>query len=187
LIRADIALGNEPNITVEIDELIADFGGDEGLPDVILGIGGAYYRQGRYREKAGDIDGRNAYYRDAISVYERLTAEFGDSEDAASAYYFSALCYELIGGYEIAIQYYQKVVDDWPDDIRSPRLLYRITKLYAKLEGSGQISTMDASIEIRQACKKLLEDYPASRYVDEMRKTLEHWNLIYAWLLSQQK
>jgi tetratricopeptide (TPR) repeat protein len=181
------ALGNYTEADAAQDNLLTDFANSPDLPEIFLEIGSAYYREARYRAIGGDTESEKASYRNAISVWERLLQEFPDSEAVSHAYYFSARCYESIGEYEDAIRYYQKVVDDWPDEVRSPSLLYRITNLYEKLEKSGQISTMDASIEIRQACKKLLEDYSASRYVDEMRKTLEHWNFIYAWLLSQQK
>jgi len=46
LIRADIALGNDPNITKELNELIAGFADSPDLPEIILGFGSDYYRQG---------------------------------------------------------------------------------------------------------------------------------------------
>ncbi len=58
---------------------------------------------------------RSEFYVDAINEYTQLIKEFPESELVDDALYNIGLCYFNMNQFEKAIEYYQKVVDDYPD------------------------------------------------------------------------
>jgi len=168
LILADIAVGNEPNITEELNDLIAEFADDEELPGAILHIGGAYTRQGRYRAGAGDIEGEKASHRVAISVWERLIEEeLGDPEAAAGAYLQSGILYaQEFGQYQKGIDYFQAAVENQPDYELGWAAHSLIARYYEKLRDSGAIADPNANILIKEAYQAVVENWPDSRWVE---------------------
>jgi TolA-binding protein len=99
-----------------IDRVIADFAGQPYLADYIRTIGQSYYTKARLTNLSGDIEGGKVFYRKAIEVWERLIREFPDSKVVPNAYYSSAVCYaQELGEYQKGIDYFQKVVQNYPD------------------------------------------------------------------------
>lgn len=167
LILADIAVGNEPNITEELNDLIAEFADNEELPGAILHIGGAYTRQGRYRSRNGDIEGEKAFQQVAISVWERLIEEeLGDSEADAGALLQSGILYaQEFGEYQRGIVYCQAAVDIVPDYELGWVAYDLIARYTKKLRDSGAIAEPEANARIKDAYQAVVENWPDSRWV----------------------
>ena len=168
LIRADIALGNDPNITEELDALIADFADDKELSWAIGQMGGAYTRQGRYRARDGDTEGEKASHQVAISVWERLIEEeLGDSEADAGALLQSGILYaQEFGEYQKGIDYSQAAVDTVPD-YELGWVAYDLIARYTKiLRDSGAIAEPEANARIKDAYQAVVESWPDSRWVE---------------------
>jgi len=162
IIQSDIGLGNDPNITEELDKLIADFADSPGLPDRLHEIAGEYCTKGTQLQSGGVAD--DGYFHKAITVWEKIIQQYPDSPACLSrAYYCLGACYShFLAEYAKAIENYQRVVDNWPyfDYQRASYAQFGIAGCYQNLEKSGEISAEEATNRIQQACNNLLSDYP---------------------------
>ena len=162
--KTDIGLGNDAAVEKTIDILIADFNDHPELSTAIFILGEEYYNKA-FNTK-GDPNSPDAkpeeYYRKALAVWERIIKELPDpnSTIAAHAHYFSAVCYRRLGRCEKAIEYYQKIVDNWPDYEYAWNALFLIGRSYEDLKESGVISKSQADPKIKAAYEQLLEKYP---------------------------
>jgi len=182
IIQSDIALGNDPNITEELDGLIADFVDNPGLPEALCIIGEDYGVKASELKKKGLETEADEYFRKAVSVWERVIHEFPNSDLVPRAYYCSAGCYgHELAEYEKAIEYYQKILDNWPyfDYRRASYAQFGITRCYQNLEKSGRISPEEAATGIIQACNNLLANYPETNpaILQAARKLLDKYKV----------
>jgi tetratricopeptide (TPR) repeat protein len=99
-----------------LDKLVANSSGHIGLPRAISRIGKEYFNQAFWEENEGRHEQAKDYFRKAIIVFERIIQGLPPSPTyTPDAYYFSAVCYESVGEYEKAMEFYQKIIDNWPD------------------------------------------------------------------------
>jgi len=94
------------------------------------------------------------------------------------AYYLSAACYCSLDQYEQAIEYYQKVVSDWPDYERAWNAQFMIARCFDRLARSGAIPKTDAAPILRQACDKLIINCPDSLAVKAATNLLRRWESV---------
>jgi len=79
-------------------------------------LGLNYYAKARVQNVEGNTEEGKIYYRKAIETWERLISEFPNSNVTPDAYYVSAVCYaQELDEYQKGIDYFRKVVDNWPD------------------------------------------------------------------------
>jgi len=101
------------------------------------------------------------YYQKALTVWERIITQLPFSEPyTAHAYCFSAACYRELGRYEKAVEYFQKVVDSWPDYEYAWSAQCLIGECYEELRNSGGISKAEAEPEIEGAYQAVIDNYP---------------------------
>ena len=67
--------------------------------------------------------------------------------------------------YEKAIEYFQKVVDTWPNYEHADKAQFLIGECYEKLRDSGTLAESEANRLIEEVYKILLERYPDSGFV----------------------
>lgn len=76
---------------------------------------------------------RNKDYRNAISGFEYISKNKElDNYLKAESIYLTALCYENIGSYELAIDYYKLYMEEYPDGNYYDYSLYNIQKINTK-------------------------------------------------------
>jgi tetratricopeptide (TPR) repeat protein len=96
-------------------------------------------------------------------VWERITQQLPPSITTPEAYYAAAVVYsQELGEYQKGIDYYQKVVDNWPDYEFAWHAQYFVGKYYEILRDSGIVSESEANSKIEQAYKAVVEKYPDS-------------------------
>ena len=174
LIKSNIALANDPNVTEELDELIGEFAFNPGLPDAILETGLAYYNKARYRAMDGDNEGEKAFYRDAISIYERVINEFEYSGFSGSAYFRAGLLYaQELGEYEKGIDYFQAAVDSRPVYAHAWAAQFLVGRYYEKLRDTGAVAEPEANALAKAAYEAVLEDYPDSYWAENAQLKLD--------------
>jgi len=158
MIMADIGLGNDANAQAALDRLIADFSEHPSLPrEIFDGIGQAYY--GEARQGKGD-----EYYRKAIAVWERIIKELPSSPITPQSYYAAAVCYsQELGEYQKGIEYYQAIVDNWPNYEYAWHAQFFVGKYYEKLRNSDAVPESEANPKIEQAYQAVIEKYPNSK------------------------
>ncbi|NIT58704.1 MAG: tetratricopeptide repeat protein [Aliifodinibius sp.] len=154
------------------DELPANFSERPRYPLAVFQIGELYYRQALLREDEGQHIQATQYHQKAITEWEKIITELPESMTTAWAYNFAADCYRRLGQHQKAIEYYQTVVDDWPDYDFAWDALFRIGRNYEALDKSGLMSTAEANPKIRAVYEQVLEKYPDCKAAKYARRWL---------------
>ena len=150
----------EATAQVALDSLIADFNAHSLLPEAVFLIGEKYYNKAfRCENESREAEAKENFQK-AIAVWERIITDLPPSLFTPQAYHFSAVCYQRLGEYEIAIEYCQLVVDIWPGYRRAWHAQFMIGRCYQRLLQQGDIPDSQANPEIEQAYLTLLEEYP---------------------------
>ncbi len=152
------------SVQAAIDSLIADFNDHPDLPEVVFVVGEQYYNDGFRRENEGRATGTENHFIKAITVWERIITELPPNATyTLRAYIYAAACYRRLGKYEKAIEYYQKVVDSWPEHEYADYAQYFIGEYYEKSgNDDGPLSQEQANLLAEQAYKAVHEKYPGS-------------------------
>jgi tetratricopeptide (TPR) repeat protein len=179
-VRIDILAGNQTAVEPAVDALIADFNDHPGLPAAVFRIGEGCYEPAFAAENKGDLSQSKDLFRKAIAIWERIVTELPESPITPQAYYFSARCYETLGELDYAANYYQTVIDDWPDYKFCDVAHFLLARCFEKLANSGSIPKEEAALMIRATCEKLLAGYPDSQIVKATTNLLEQWKSVKA-------
>jgi tetratricopeptide (TPR) repeat protein len=160
--KLNIILGNEAVADATVNDLIADFNDEPNLPQAIFQIGEEYYYKAMADANQGRIDQADANFVKTVSVWDRIIKQLPESNSppVQDAYYFAAYCYGQLGEYEKAIQYWQKIVDAWPDYGYAWHAHFRMAHSYCMLGNSGVIPESEARSRMEQAYKVVVENYP---------------------------
>lgn len=177
-IISDVNSSDDSGVLRAVEELIADFKDEPNLPQALWQIGQQYYNNAvRYyradlKEQAGD------YYRKAIALRERIIQESPHSDLVPKAYFTAAIIYsQELHEYEKGIEYFQKVVDNWPDYKYADDTQYSIGRYYERLRNSGGISAAEANPKIEAAYQAVVEKYPDSdsaKYAAQKLEQMRH-------------
>ncbi len=169
LAKVRIAEGNDVAVKGILDELVTAYGGNPALPDAVFKIGEEYYNKAIGDANESPIDQadpnfaiRQDNFAKAAFVWDRIIKQLPESNSppVQDAYYFAAYCYGQLGEYAKAIQYWQKIVDAWPDYKYAWHALSRMAYSYSMLGSSGVISESEARFSMEQAYKVVMENYP---------------------------
>jgi tetratricopeptide (TPR) repeat protein len=174
----EINAGDDAAAQAALDILIADFNDNPALPEAVFAVGEQYYNWAFHCENQSRDAKAKENFQKTIEVWERIITELPPSGTTAEAYYFSAVCYRHLNQHEQAIEHYQKVVGDWPDYERAWNAQFMIARSLDKLARSGAIPIADAAPIIRQACEKVIINYPESKAVKPATNLMKRWELI---------
>ncbi|MFH1370217.1 MAG: LamG-like jellyroll fold domain-containing protein [Planctomycetota bacterium] len=161
--RSNISLGNDAAALADINNLIADFNDRPNLAEAIFILGEEYYSKALNPEGDANLPQTKPeeYYQKALTVWEKIITELPFNEPyTAHAYCFSAACYRELGKYEKAVEYFQTIVDNWPNYQHAWSAQCLIGECYEKLRDSGSISKAEAEPEIERAYQAVIENYP---------------------------
>ena len=158
-----IESGNDAGILDDIDTLIADFNNHPDLPMAVSLIAQSYYNKGLRFQNEGLDDQAAENYRKSITISEIVIQQLPPSDLTTRAYYVAAVLYsQHLQQYQKAIEYFQKVVDNWPDYQFAWDAQYFIGYYYEILRNSGSISELEANPKIEEAYQAVVEKYPDS-------------------------
>jgi tetratricopeptide (TPR) repeat protein len=164
--------GNDTAAQAELDILIADFNDRPLLPKAILEIGEQYYNIALRNKNKGLAAESEENFQKAIAVWERIITELPPSPTTPEAYFLSAENYRQLDQQKKAAEYYQKVVDNWPDYKYSWHAQFLVARIYKILKSSGAMLESEAIPKIKAAYERILQDYPDSSAVHDARKWL---------------
>ncbi len=171
-----IDTGDDTTTDAALDNLIADFTEYPGLQESVFVIGEKYYNDAFRCEKEGKASQARENFQKALQTWEIIITELPESIVTGWAYNFAADCYRRAGQYEKAIEYYQKVVDVWPDYEYAWDALFRIGRNYETLIKSELMSKTKAIPKIRAVYQQLLEQYPDCKAARYARRWLSRHN-----------
>jgi len=161
---------NEANALT--DEFVADFNEDPYAGSCLERIATQYYKTAlAFKEpnrsatpqtcSLAAMEQAKQYFERAEGVWQRiidkLPVRAGDTDNA---YYFVAGCRQHLGRWEEALDYYQKVVADWPDYKYAGGAQCAIGWSYEALRDSGKIPKEQADAIIEEAYTAVLTEYP---------------------------
>jgi len=156
----EIKAGDDPNAQAALDTLIADFNDHPDLPEAVFVIGEKYYYKAFIYKKEGLDTKAKDCFRKALAIWESITELPPNAVYPAQAYLFSGVCYRRLGQHQTAIEYYQKVVDDWPDYEDRWYALFLIGRCYEQLKDNGDVEKSVANAHIQAAYEQVLQEYP---------------------------
>lgn len=173
--KTDIALGNYAAADKTVDILITDFREQADLPTAIFMLGEQYYNKAFGCENQGQTAEAKSHFQKAIAIWARIINELAETRYAtAQAYDFSATCYQRLGEYEKAIEYYQRVVDNWPDYDYAWNAQFLIGHNYKRLLVGGAVTESEAFTRRKDAYQRVIENYPDCPAAAAARKWLEY-------------
>jgi tetratricopeptide (TPR) repeat protein len=184
--KTDIGLGNKAAVEKTIDILITDFNDNPELPTAIFMLGEEYYNKA-FNTK-GDPNSPDAkpeeYYRKALAIWERIIQKLPHSPTTPQDYWCSAVVYsQELGEYQKGIEYYQHVVDTWPDYEYAWSAQLLIGRYYQRLRDTGGMPESEANSQIEHAYQAVLDNYPDSEAAAQAALELGRWNFKKArWL-----
>jgi len=173
----DILLGNDEAAHASIDRLIADFNDHPTLPQTLFRIGEEYYNKASQMENKGLKTESEDCLQNAITVWEKIRSIESTTIYPAHAWYFSGFAYKKMGNYTKTIEYYQEVVDRWPDYQYAWSAQCMIGECYEKLITQGILSEGETEPLIEQAYKLVIENYGDSSLAGHACLKLAEMNL----------
>jgi len=117
LAKIEESLGLGGYVIETMRDLIEDYPENTDMPELIFLAGEEYYEEGFGGENEDNPEKAHANFFHAIKIWDIVIRDLPvDRQYTPMAYYFSATCFARLGDYQIAIEYYQKVIDTWPDN-----------------------------------------------------------------------
>ncbi len=111
-----------------------------------------------------------------LAMWQRIIDELPETEfHTAEAHFFAGECYWQRGQYPEAIEKYETVVERWPDFMHAGRAQLSIIRSIERMIQLQQVPKARAVQRVRQACRKLIADYPDYRGVGIAEATLKKW------------
>jgi tetratricopeptide (TPR) repeat protein len=173
MVKLAIALEDEAAAEAAVDDLIADFGDYPELPPALWVVTEDYYDLAFRCENQGLDAKADEYFRKVISAGQAILKQWPDSVAGPEICHISGICYERVDEYPKAINYYQKVVDEWPDYEHAWEAQFRIAKMSKWLILNGAKSDSEAHAVVKSAFKQLVESYPDCPAAEGARNWLE--------------
>jgi len=156
-----IQAGDDTAVQKVLDTLIADFSNHPDLAETIFTVGEKHYYEATSKRKDGHTDQAKESYAKALAVWQKIITELAvDPTYTAHAYYFSAVCHRRLDEHGEAIEYFQTVINKWPDYQYAWSAQCLIGECYEKLRDSGRLSEAEANPNIEHAYQAVIENYP---------------------------
>ena len=177
--KVAVNLGLDEEANQIIDEIFVDYADNPNLDDAIFGIGEEYWKLAQSERRKDNpmavppqilpakqevviSDKTKDYYTNAQNIWEKIIQDMPSSSMAYQAYRYAAEACKIIGQNDKAIEYFQAVVDNWPDDDIASHCLNMIADVYRTVQDSGALSQSEAESRMKQVYELLATDYPDS-------------------------
>jgi len=168
-----ISLGRGGDAQAATNNLTEEFKDHPDLSLMLWQASEAYYNEAFRCENEGQDAKAKQYFTKVIRTGEAVMNQWPDSAAGPEICHILAICYERLSEYTKAIEYYQKVVDDWPDYEHAWEAQFRIAKMSKWLILTGAKSDLEGDAAIKTAFKKLVERYPDCPAAEGARNWLE--------------
>jgi len=169
----EIKAGDDVAAQEALEVFITDFNDHPNLPEAVFVVGEQYYSKAiRYKFGENNVEREKGFIK-AIAVWEIIIKQ-PTSPITPQAYNFMAICHDRLGQYEIAIKYYQKVLDDWPDYKHACYSQYQIGRCYERLKNTGTLTKSEADPLIRTAYEAVVKNYPDCSSVKAAQNWLDY-------------
>jgi tetratricopeptide (TPR) repeat protein len=115
-IMSYVETGEDDRAFAVLDEFVSSFAGHEYFPEAIFVIGERYCLKAVENQNEQYHTSPSVNFQNAIAVWKIILQELEPYPGyTPKACYYIARCYRQLGDYDNALDYYQRVVADWPD------------------------------------------------------------------------
>jgi len=159
-IQSLIEAGDINKAKVLTDKFIADFNEDPYAGSCLGRVAIQYYKSAFDFRKNKQREQAKLYFEQAQSVWQQIIDKTAvQAGDTDNAYFFAASCRQQQAKWDGAIEYYQKLVDDWPDYKLVGGAQCAIGWCLEVLRDEGKIPKEQADTLIEQAYTTVLTKY----------------------------
>lgn len=149
---------SDPNV---IDNLIADFAGQQRLPQAAFFITERFYNKALDLERTGQGGSAGTYLRKAIKGWEAIVTRLPETAHVTKeAWQLAGDCYRRLGEHQEAVVCYEHIVKTWPSSEMAWNAQYLIGYSYERLKRGGAVPREEADAIIEAVYVQLLETYP---------------------------
>ncbi len=146
-----------------VDGFMADFAAAPKMTSALCLLGEVYYKGALAKERAGQRDEASVRFGKALPLFAKVISQAPfDPVFTPDAWYMSAVAYSRLGDYAKAIEYHQRIVDDWPEHHLAWSSQYWIGAFYQRLKKNKSLPPAEADAKTEQAFLDLFQDYPDS-------------------------
>lgn len=159
------------------NEVMAKYKGHPILPKAIALMAEGYWEQALFERRQDQDAKADDHFKKALAEWEKIATQFPDIPfTSAQAYHFAGNCYRHFKQYEKANEYYQKVIDNWPDYQYAWHLQYMIGLTYKHLKETGAIPESEADPAIKAAYERVVKNYPDCKAAKAASAWLDYYN-----------
>ena len=163
VLRSVLSDGDANEVIDGVNVLATDYNDIPETADDLMLIASRISGKGWQSRGIGDEQKARLKWHTAVDVRRKIIEHFPDSIQLAPAYYTTGVVLaQNLHEYERGIEYFEKVVEQWPEYRYAWHAQFFIGKYYEKLKLAGVIPKQDADIETEKAYKSVLENYPNS-------------------------
>ncbi len=170
-IKADIHNGYDEAAMTGVDNLMAEYMENTGLPHAVFSFGEQYWDlaqsekrklpKGRLAVRTkGDSEKMVYYYSEALSLWERIINQLPESQNLSTAYRMAAEASRAMGEHETALQYFKAFVEKWPEDNYAGHCQFMVCSTYQSMAGKGIITEEEAYKSMKIEYEKMVQNYP---------------------------
>ena len=163
--KVNIQLGDDKAVTAVLDNLIADYNEHPRLRWAVFVLGEEYYNRALSDANEGVVAEARDNFQKTVAVWEKVIQQLPASAAYTPRfYYITAVVYsQELGQYAKGIEYYQHIVDNWPEYEFAWHAQYFVGMYYERLLRAGGITESEAAPKIEQAYTAVVENYPESK------------------------
>jgi tetratricopeptide (TPR) repeat protein len=153
-----IKAGNQNEANILTDEFIADFNHHPYSGECLSRVSLKCFQSASYLKKQQQFESAKDYYSIAQDLWLRIIQELPCN--LAESYYAVAACCQQRGDWDGAVEYYQKVVDEFPDYKYAGGSQCAVGWCFEVLRDSNQIPKEIVNPMIENAFVSVLTNYP---------------------------
>ena len=156
-------LNDESATDTAIESLRTKYSQQSQYPIAVFEIGILYQKQGFVKERQGRRNQAKEYYGKAVVEWDKIINDLPESVATLWAYNLSADCYRRLGQYDKAVDYYETVIDRWPDYEYVWNAMLLLGRAYHGSAKMRVITQAEADSKTATVYRRLLEKYPTCK------------------------
>jgi len=168
--------GNDAAARTAIGSLTANFDGHPDLPTTLRKIVERCELEVSRLEDKSPAEQAGDHFQKVVAIWEAAIDELPELGATPEACCWAGDCYSKMGKYAKAADYYQTVVDNWPDYQYAWNAQFLVGYYYQRLGDSGAVDKPIADAKIKAAYEQVLEKYPDCPAAGAARSWLSRHN-----------
>ena len=150
----------DPNyVRYTVADIKSEYSNNENMPDVICEIAEYYRAQALKIKNKTETQLADTLIAQAIPLLEESIANIDDAQKP-DTYLRLAESYSRLGDYQQSLEYYEELVDKYPDYEKVWHVYFLMGRCYEKLASSGDITYAQAIEQISPIYTYLIQEYP---------------------------